>query len=167
MSKLPMNLLFASTARFVRRFRKTLIVAGVGACAVMALDWATSPPPDAPLEQAGVRVLNATCAEPELRPPEDWDRVNERYYVRQRPAGAGHVTVTLWGYHTTSEYLAGIVKQEDGRRLLVRPTFKRASHGAVHPACVITFGLEIDFTGLSEGAYSVGIAPTPLERLLD
>lgn len=91
----------------------------------------------------------------------------ERYYVRQRPTGAGRVTVTLWGYHTTSEYLTGVVKQVDGRRLLVRPTYKRASYGEAQPACIITFGLEIDFTGLSEGAYSVGIAPTPLERLLD
>lgn len=163
-----MNLLFTTTARFARRFRKTLIAAGVCACAVIALNWAMSPPPYLTLEQAQAHSLRDTCGQHETNPPEDWDLTKERYYVRQRAAGAGRVTVTLWGMHTTSEMLTGVVKQVDGRRLLVRPVFEGVHYpNGVQPACMVTFGLELDFTGLSEGAYSVGIAPTPLERLLD
>lgn len=164
-----MNLLFTTTARFARRFRKGLIMAGACACVAIALNWATSPPPSLTLEQAQVRNLRDTCAGGMTTPPEDWDLSKERYYVRQRPTGAGRVTVTLWGTYTSGENLTGIVKQVAGHRLLVRPTFERVVYGEneLHPACIITFGLQVDFTGLPPGAYSVGIAPTPLERLLD
>lgn len=164
-----MNLLLTSVSQLVKRFPKTLVAIGLSAISVLVLDWATSPPPHLSFGQAQVRNLQDGCGQPQTNPPEDWDLAKEPYYVRQRTSGPGRVTVTLWGTYTTSYRLSGIVKQVDGSRLLVRPTFDRVHYRAGEPqaACIITFGLEVDFTGLSEKAYSVGIAPTPLERLLD
>lgn len=163
-----MTHLFTPAARFARRFRKTLLAVGICAGAVAVLNWATSASPRFTLEQVRARSLQDTCSPQETARPKDWDMSKDRYYVRQRPAGEGLVTVTLWGWYTSGYRLAGVVKKVEGPRLLVRPVFERAHYGdGVQPACVFVFGLELDFTGLSEGAYSVGIAPTPLERLLD